>query len=118
MRLPSSFAAVGLVLLSTAGSARASGGTATDHASITTAPTLTVREARQALVRALPALAQVELADAGVRELANGRTVFRFPLRYRGLPIVGRRAVLIANGDGGAEALSGAPGSLPNSVAR
>lgn len=122
MRLAPAISALGLVLFSGSSATVASpsgspGDVSAQRATLTVSGSLSVAEARAALVRALPQLNRLQLQDATVRELRSGRTVFRFPLRYQGVPVLGALATLVVDGRGHAEARSGVPSSLPDSVA-
>jgi MYXO-CTERM domain-containing protein len=125
VRLAPAISALGLVLSSVSHGAAASesnssGATGSEafpeRATLTVSRNLSVSQARTSLVGALPQLQRLQLQEPVVRSLRSGRTLYRFPLRYQGLPVLGGRATLVVDSQGRAEARTGAPMSYPDSV--
>ena len=96
MKLAPAVSALGLILFSGSSAMAAPTSAVLNEAplrtTLTVSPQLSAVEARTSLVTALPQLGQVELMDPAIHELRSGRTVFRFPVRYRGLPVLDTRA--------------------------
>ena len=120
VRLAPALSALGLVLLTGSSLTAAPGNTVAQaspqRATLTVNRHLTTAEARTSLLAALPGLNRLELAGPAIHELRSGRIAFRFPLRYQGVPVLGARATLVVDGNGRADATSGAPSRLPDSV--
>ncbi len=121
VRLAPALSALGLVLLTGSSLTAAPGNTVAkaspQRATLTVNRHLSTAEARTSLLAALPSLNRLDLVDPAVHELRSGRIAFRFPLRYQGVPVLGARATLVVDSEGRADASSGAPSQLPDSVA-
>lgn len=77
---------------------------------------LDIRSAKAALTQGFPRhLSRLELGEPTWSELSQGM-LFRFPLSYRGVKVVGRRATVIARADGTATARVGTVSALPETT--